>query len=158
MENAGEVEMDNEREKTDYLDKVQQYRKAHPIKTVGIASVFVLLVVLAIKYNGFVELLKIVFSPQMVICGLVLYFLLTYKGEVSRLIDRIKEVNAWGASIKTDLPIPTPKDKENIPEPEMKVSKTHIDTQFHIGEADSEALQTLKEHLIKADQQANYWF
>jgi hypothetical protein len=145
--------MDKENKSIDCLDKVPQYVKAHPSVALGLA----ILVILAISFSGFLELLKIVFSPQIVICGLVLYFLATFKAEVARLIDRIKEVNALGASIKTDGPIPTPEDKENRPQPEMKVSETQ-DTEIHIGVGGPGAREPINEDLIKAQRQATYWF
>lgn len=147
--------MDNENKGINYLDKIQQYFETHSWKMVGVALG---VVILAISFSGFLELLKTVFSPQIVICGLVLYFLVTFKAEIARLIDRIKEANAWGVGIKTDGPVPTPKDKENIPEPEMKVSASQKDLQNQVGMADLGRCEPLSEGLIRANQQANYWF
>lgn len=136
--------MDNDSGKTDYFDRVQGVVRAHPRDTAAVAISVVILVILAGYSSGFVELLKVVFSPQIVIGLIVVYFIKRFGKEISDLLPRVKEVKGGPIGF-------TFQDKQHIPD----LGKGTLVSQ----DAEPPIMaKTCAEDLKEAQQKANYWF
>lgn len=150
--------------KTDYFETIRDFIKAHQWSSLGI---LIVLIILSIRYEGFLKLLQTILSPQIIVCGLIFYFLVRFSAEISRLIDRIREVKGPGVSLKADR-IPTPIEKEHLLEPEAKILESTADANFLVSIGDPETkfsirdvvdmTKPLRDKLSEAFEKATYWF
>ncbi len=143
-----------------YTERVWNFIKSHPLDSFVLGIFNVILVILAISYTGFVPLVQAILSPQVVICSLILYIVISFRPETSRLIDRIREITG-PFGIKTDPVAATPRDIKNIPQPEVKIpeSVTIVDPETKLTVKDIvEMTRPYKEELAKTYEKATYWF
>lgn len=113
-----------------------EFVKAHSRETALIAVT----IILAVISPAFMEILKLLLSPQVIIGLIVVYLVRLYRREIADLFPRVKEIKPIGLAFSVE-------DVKHLPKPKEEVSGTEPVT-----------VEACSDDLKKSEDKARYWF